>query len=674
MHTKKNRVEASKIATGVALLLGLGLVGVFEIGIRYFLDLRAPRLIVELAQFEEKSLRSINPTYARRFFSGVDVNGMRMTPHPFVEPRHMNSLRVVIVGGSTVQGYPHPRRLTTSSYIQSMLEDALPQQRVEVFNLGITAISSFAVARVVEDAMELKPDIVVVYTGHNEIYGVYGAASLSQGGKSIWVKKLHYNIMQWGITALVNRVIQMFNLASRDSPPTSLLNVMATAGSVVLEDPRRKDAERNLRANLRDIIEISRENDVSLLLCTVASNERGFAPSYAEPLIDTGSLKIWKKMVADGNTAYEEKHFNIALSQFENALRLDSQNAWIHFQTGRCLEMLGNKTSARNAYIRARDTDPTPWRASSAINQVIRETAQVKGVTLVDGEILFTKYSSSAGIGWDLMDDHVHPSAQGQILLAREVAESVVDLLEITSDSIKMSDAEYRKMQGGTSLDELAVSHDMYILLSEEPMSEGNELQADRLAERSDSLWNTLTIGERNGYQRWRKGKGPSLLPLNTADQLFAQGDLARASTYYRAAALEEPFTPWGDIWATLRWGRTRQLAGIFGEEEKAIVENMRARLNFLANTSDLSPGLVDFFYGYSSFLLKGGGVELLERAIDDKQVRRLFFFDLLAILCEKLPEDGRRGDAEHYVREVTEELGQINYGKFLLEQMARNR
>lgn len=674
MHTKKNRVETSKIATGVALLLGLGLVGIFEIGIRYISDLRAPQLVVELAQFEEKSLHSINPTYARRFFSGVDVDGMRMTPRPFVEPRHTNSLRVVIVGGSTVQGYPHPRRLTTSSYLQSMLGDALPQRRVEVFNLGITAISSFAVARVVEDAMELKPDIVVVYTGHNEIYGVYGAASLNQGGASIWVKKLYYNIMQWGITALVNRVIQLFNSSSRDSPPTSLLKVMAAAGSVVPEDTRRKDAERNLRANLRDIIEVSQENDVSLLLCTVASNERGFAPSYAEPLIDTGSLNMWKEMIADGNAAYKEKRFNIALSHFEHALRLDPQNAWSHFQMGRCLEMLGNKTSARNAYLRARDMDPAPWRASSAINQVIRETAQVKGITLVDGEILFTKYGSSAGIGWDLMDDHVHPSAQGQILLAREVAESVVDLLAVTSDGMKMSDAEYRQIQGETSLDELAVSHDMYILLSEEPMGEGNELQADRLAERSDSLWNTLTIGERNGYQRWRKGKGPDLLPLNAADQLFAQGDLARASTYYRAAALEEPFTPWGDIWATLRWGRTRQLAGIFGEEEKAIVETMRARLDFLANTSDLSPGLVNFFYGYSSFLIEGEGVELLESAIDDKQVRRLFFFDLLAILCEKLPEDGRQGDAERYVREVTEEIGQINYGKFLLEQMAHNR
>ena len=44
--------------------------------------------------------------------------------------------------------------------------------------------------------MELKPDIVVVYTGHNEIYGVYGAASLNQGGINMGQKTvLQYNAM-----------------------------------------------------------------------------------------------------------------------------------------------------------------------------------------------------------------------------------------------------------------------------------------------------------------------------------------------------------------------------------------------------------------------------------------------------------------------------------------------
>ena len=51
----------------------------------------------------------------------------------------------------------------------------MPDKTVEVFNLGITSIASFAVAQVVKDALALEPDLVVVYTGHNEFYGIYGA-------------------------------------------------------------------------------------------------------------------------------------------------------------------------------------------------------------------------------------------------------------------------------------------------------------------------------------------------------------------------------------------------------------------------------------------------------------------------------------------------------------------
>ena len=674
MHSEERQPRTHQIATLIALLFGISLVVAAEIGVRSLLDLRAPELVVELAQFREKNLRSINPTYARRFFSGVDVAGMRMTPRPFVEPRPENSIRVIVVGGSTVQGYPHPRRLTASSYIQRMLEDAFPQRQVEVFNMGITAISSFGVARVVEDAMDLKPDAIVVYTGHNEIYGVYGAASLSQGGAAVWAKKLHYGIMQWGITALVRRALQPLSSSSGEASPTSLLSVMSAAGRVMPDDARRRDAEENLRTNLRDMAETSRELGTPILLCTVSSNERGFAPSYAEPSIDRDSLKTWKKLVAEGIVAYEDNQYDAARSLFERALTLDKNNAWSHFFLGRCLEMLGEDKMARSAYVKARDMDPTPWRATSGLNDVIRETARIENLPLVDSEGLFRENSPSAGIGWELMDDHVHPSAKGQILLARGVTEILAGMLGHVGEDIERSDAEYRQMQGATALDQLAASHDMHVLLSEEPMSEGNEIQAEHLAMRADSLWNSLVIGEQRGYQRWRQGKGSDLLPLNAADQLFAQGDLMRASIYYRAAALEEPFTPWGDIWATLRWGRIRQLAGDFGAEERATVEAMNQRLAFLANSTEFSPGLVDFFSGYALFLLEDEGVDLLERAIKDRQVRRLFFFDLLAILSKKLPEIGRRADAERYVREVTEELGQGNYGRFLLEQMARSR
>ena len=71
----------------------------------------------------------------------------QMGEHFFVEPAPANRYRVVFVGASTVQGFPHPRRLAAASFLQAMLADAWPEREVEVVNLGITSIASFAVAR-----------------------------------------------------------------------------------------------------------------------------------------------------------------------------------------------------------------------------------------------------------------------------------------------------------------------------------------------------------------------------------------------------------------------------------------------------------------------------------------------------------------------------------------------
>ena len=93
-------------------------------------------------------------------------------------------------------------------------------------------------------------------------------------------------------------------------------------------------------------------------------NERGFAPSYAEPSINRDSLKTWKKLVAEGIVAYEDNQYDAARNLFERALTLDKNNAWSHFFLWRCLEMLGRDKMARSAYVKARDMDPTPWRAA----------------------------------------------------------------------------------------------------------------------------------------------------------------------------------------------------------------------------------------------------------------------------------------------------------------------
>ena len=134
----------------MAAFIGVVMIGAAELVLRQVPSLQTPPFTIKVASVGQRVLRTINPDYARRFFSGVSVAGMRMTPHPYLVPAPVPTLRVVVAGGSTVQGYPHPRLLTFSAYLQAMLEDALPNHTVEVFNIGITAISSFAVAQAVE--------------------------------------------------------------------------------------------------------------------------------------------------------------------------------------------------------------------------------------------------------------------------------------------------------------------------------------------------------------------------------------------------------------------------------------------------------------------------------------------------------------------------------------------
>ena len=111
-------------------------------------------------------------------------------------------------------------------------------REVEVVNLGITSIASFAVAQVVEDALVLSPDLVVVYTGHNEFYGLYGA------GRH---QRLQYFLRQLRLTHLVDGLLG--GIGAKDEP-TDLIKMAAARGEVPLHGSGRATAEQNFARQL----------------------------------------------------------------------------------------------------------------------------------------------------------------------------------------------------------------------------------------------------------------------------------------------------------------------------------------------------------------------------------------------------------------------------------------
>jgi hypothetical protein len=111
------------------------------------------------------------------------------------------------------------------------------------------------------------------------------------------------------------------------------------------------------------------------------------------------------------------------------AIRLDDDHARSHYLLGRALTAVGRDGEARHHYQRARELDPMPWRAPHSFNERVRE-ATGEGAVLCDLQQAFETASPGASVGWELMDDHVHPSLRGQALVAEAWVRSMADLPE----------------------------------------------------------------------------------------------------------------------------------------------------------------------------------------------------------------------------------------------------
>ena len=640
-------LRLATVAVGVALVMGA------EGLLRLVPGLGPSPLVVTLVEDEAtgESLHATSRFYAQRFFTqykGRLAAAGQMGEHFFVEPEPANRYRVVFIGASTVQGFPFPRRLAAASFLQAMLADVWPERDVEVVNLGITSIASFAVAQAVEDALGLSPDLVVVYTGHNEFYGLYGAGRYQ--GLKYFLRQLH-------LTHLVDGLLG--GIGSKDEP-TDLIKMAATRGEVPLHSSGRVMAEQNLRNNLQRVSRLCERAQVPLVLCTVVANDAGFAPVGS-----TEGDEAWKAQVEQaaqvltrGYVAPEDAEG--ALQQLEQAAALASEHAWLWYLQGRALERLGRDAEAQRAFRKARDLDTMPWRAPTAHNAVIRAVAAEHGAALADVEAAFADAAPAQGVGWEWMVDHVHFSVAGQALLARTVLHSVAELETIDLGLLRNAEA-YRRDLGDLPVERVVAYNKMGAMLAQAPLHQYNGHNALYLKQLAAIEGQRLSLGERRGVEQWIEQGRQGPLVLAVADQLFTARDFARAQVHYAAALREVPFTRRG-LWAAVQWGWCIKMQGmVLTDGQREEVRAALKQAGFLAHDPAVGASFVNFIKGQLYHLLAEHDPALLhlERAFLDEDFRRRYALSLFQALAVELVWAGRVEDAREYARLVGGEVGQ---------------
>src|SRR6266571_713923 len=118
----------------------------------------------------------VNDRVAARYFLNV-----RMLPTPptdiFLAAKPTHGFRVFVLGESSAAGFPYLHNGTFARVLQDALQDVMPGDTVEVVNLGVAAITSYALYDEIDEILAQHPDAVVLYAGHNEFYGALGVGS-----------------------------------------------------------------------------------------------------------------------------------------------------------------------------------------------------------------------------------------------------------------------------------------------------------------------------------------------------------------------------------------------------------------------------------------------------------------------------------------------------------------
>lgn len=365
-----------------------------------------------LAETSWAGHHTLNTAYHTRFHprTGVppEAEGSRHLPFLIQIPKPPGVYRIVVLGGSTAQGYPFFSGHAFADVAASQVNEHLEDWDVELVNLAQSAMSSYYVRDTARRLARLEPDMILVYSGHNEYYGTIGAGS----GPGHRRKLL-------GLGLKSSRLAQaLFNAFAPPLPEAGTLMDELSAGRRFPPDPELDDI---IAARFVDNMDVVRQQagklGAALVVVEPVSNLLDmppFAGADSEELaarIDEG-----RRALLDGGGSLVEW---AAREESEGGVRDDAHLLYL-----RAVAEAREGDTDLDAFRAAKEADTMPFRAREALRSALagwaaEHSGEVYYVPLED-ELIAAEGAGVLGDG--VFIDHVHFSLAGQQLVGRILA------------------------------------------------------------------------------------------------------------------------------------------------------------------------------------------------------------------------------------------------------------
>ncbi len=342
--------------------------------------------------------------------------------------------------------------------------------------------------------------------GNNEVVGPFGAGTvfgIQAPGRAFIRASLAVKATRLGqfLDAL------KWRLAGGKTPATWEGMEMFLDQQIRQKDPRMSAVYDSFQKNLDDILALAEGCGAKVLLSTVSSNLKDCPPfaSLHRNDLTTAQLADWNRLFQSGTNQEATGQFSAALTNYQQAAKLDAQYAELWFRVGRCQWALSNYADARKSFEQARDQDTLRFRADTRLNQTIRNTAAKQAgdqLKLVDAVAVFAEHSPHGITGDELLYEHVHPNYQGHYLLARKFAEQLTGFLPATvtqattNPPASLSAAECSRRLAYTAWDRLQVADEIYKRLQQPPFTHqlDHETHIENTGAKSAPFWTPRSI------------------------------------------------------------------------------------------------------------------------------------------------------------------------------------
>ncbi len=506
-------------------------------GRRWFLASVVAALVAALAEgvLRIPALASRLPPYDPAAGFAPAVNPFERTGNEWVlrpdashtfNPVHLRrvrpggSIRIAVLGGSSTYGFPYRDPISHPRFLAHRLEAMAPDRVVEVANLGAMSYGSQRIQALLPSVLALHPDLIVFDLGHNEFVERAAYQRVLEGGERLlalrsWLAGSRlYALLSTGIGAARAGLA----LSAPDGSDDLFGFDVSRNESRIFTLEEKDRIAALFAARLRAMVASCSAAGVPALLLTQPTNLRDWKPEYlafAYPLSPDEQHQFLEHL-AHGLQMLDAEMPSEALVELDRAMAIDDRHAATVFHRARALELLGRIDEARAAYQRARDLDPVPIRALTAINRAIRAVAAESGAPWLDVEKAYADASPDGIVGHELMLDYCHPTDSGHRLTADLEARALVDDHLVSG-------------LGEDALSRLA----RYVPDGETAPG------LDRLS--AEMLWWMGTSAMRQGRQDeargiWEKGlaKDPQLAALlrSLSDWYRGRGDFASAKPY----------------------------------------------------------------------------------------------------------------------------------------------